>query len=62
MYQHGRGVEQSDSEAVRWYRKGAEAGDARGMTNLGWMYQWNWPHEMGSVQLLVMPIQPYALN
>ncbi|WP_368500133.1 tetratricopeptide repeat protein, partial [Phascolarctobacterium succinatutens] len=27
-------------EAVKWYRKGAEAGNANAMANLGWMYDW----------------------
>jgi len=34
----GRGVAQSDSEALRWYRAAAEAGDGLGMSNLGVMY------------------------
>jgi len=38
MYEFGRGVAQSDSEALRWYRAAAEAGDASGMNNLGLMY------------------------
>ena len=38
MYNNGQGVEQSDTEAVKWYRKGAEAGNAEAMSNLGWMY------------------------
>ena len=37
-YELGRGVAQSDSEAVRWYRAAAAAGDAGGMNNLGLMY------------------------
>jgi TPR repeat protein len=28
----------ADAEAVRWYRKAAEQGNAAGQTNLGWMY------------------------
>ena len=40
MYQNGKGVEQSDTEAVKWYRKGAEAGNAYAMANLGYMYDW----------------------
>jgi TPR repeat protein len=28
-----------DSQAVSWFRKAAEAGDARGMANLGFMYE-----------------------
>ncbi len=38
-YAHGRGVPRNDSEAVRWYRAAATAGDASGMNNLGWMYR-----------------------
>ena len=38
MYQLGRGVPQSDTEAVAWYRKAAEQGNAPGQHNLGWMY------------------------
>jgi hypothetical protein len=30
--------ERSDSQAVSWYRKAAETGDALGMANLGFMY------------------------
>src|SRR5262249_35048442 len=33
------GVRQDDAEAVRWLRRGADAGDARAMSNLGFMYQ-----------------------
>ncbi len=39
MYRLGRGVAQSDTEAVKWYRKAAEQGDADGQVNLGWMYR-----------------------
>jgi hypothetical protein len=28
MYETGRGVPQNDAQAVIWYRKGAEAGNA----------------------------------
>ena len=38
MYAEGRGVEQDDVEAVAWYRKAAEQGDAAAQFNLGWMY------------------------
>src|SRR5262245_32324777 len=31
-------LDQDDAEAVRWYRAGAERGDAWSMTNLGFMY------------------------
>jgi TPR repeat protein len=39
MYEKGRGVAKDDVEAVRWYRKGAEAGNADAMHNLGFMYR-----------------------
>ncbi|MCL2148518.1 MAG: sel1 repeat family protein, partial [Methanomassiliicoccaceae archaeon] len=35
----GRGVEQSDAEAVRWYALAAEQGDAGAQRNLGSMYR-----------------------
>ena len=30
MYRHGRGVAKDEAEAVRWFRKAADQGDARG--------------------------------
>ena len=39
MYQNGRGVPQSDQEAVKWYRLAAEQGNSFGQNNLGFMYQ-----------------------
>ena len=39
MYQHGRGVEQNEAEAVRWYLPAAEQGNALAQTNLGIMYE-----------------------
>lgn len=39
MYQQGAGVPQSDSEAVKWYRRAAENGHARAQQNLGVMYE-----------------------
>ena len=38
MYDNGRGVPQDDAEAVAWYRKAAEQGDADAQTYLGFMY------------------------
>ncbi len=38
MYENGRGVERDDAEAVKWYRKAAEAGNAKGMVKLGLLY------------------------
>ena len=35
-YETGNGVEQSWEQAVLWYRRSAEEGDARAMCNLGW--------------------------
>ena len=37
MYANGRGVEQDDAEAVKWYRLAAEQGDADAQANLGTM-------------------------
>ncbi|MGZ8942198.1 MAG: tetratricopeptide repeat protein, partial [Methylobacter sp.] len=38
MYANGRGVPKDEREAVAWYRKAAEQGDAAAQYNLGWMY------------------------
>ena len=38
MYANGEGVPQNDAEAVKWYRKAAEQGDAEAQANLGFMY------------------------
>ena len=38
MYDDGKGVPQDDAEAVRWYRKAAEQGDADAQNNLGMHY------------------------
>ncbi len=35
MYDKGRGVPQDDAEAVKWYRRAAEQGDAKAQHNLG---------------------------
>ena len=35
MYADGRGVPQDDAEAVAWYRKAAEQGNASAQHNLG---------------------------
>ena len=38
-YATGRGgVEQDDEEAVRWYRKAADLGNASAINNLGFMF------------------------
>ena len=37
-YHEGSGVEQSDAEAVKWYRLAADQGDAYAQNNLGVMY------------------------
>jgi hypothetical protein len=39
MYQHGNGVSQDDTEAMKWYRKAADAGNATAMYNIGWLYE-----------------------
>ena len=38
MYELGNGVPENDAEAVKWYRKAADQGLARGQYNLGVMY------------------------
>ena len=39
MYRTGRGVAQSEIEAVKWYRLSAEQGNASGQNGLGFMYR-----------------------
>src|SRR4030095_10641771 len=39
MYANGRGIGKDDGEAVQWYRKAADQGDATAQTNLGDMYR-----------------------
>ncbi|WP_052102780.1 tetratricopeptide repeat protein [Porphyromonas gulae] len=39
MYNEGYGVSQDYSEAVKWYRKAAEQGNAHAQNNLGEMYE-----------------------
>ena len=38
MYDLGEGVPEDDAEAVKWYRKAAEQGNADAQCNLGVMY------------------------
>ncbi len=38
MYANGRGVQQDDVEAVKWYRLAAEQGAAEAQNSLGFMY------------------------
>jgi TPR repeat protein len=39
MYQSCRGVAQDYGEAMRWYRKAADQGNASAQTNIGWLYE-----------------------
>ena len=39
MYEEGRGVERDDVQAVAWYRRSAEQGEAQAQCNLGVMYK-----------------------
>jgi TPR repeat protein len=39
MYQEGHGVAKDDREAVKWYRKAAEQGNAPAQYSLGVMYE-----------------------
>ena len=45
MYRRGEGVPQDDAQAVQWYRKAADQGDASAQFNLGVMYE----HSEGTV-------------
>ena len=38
MYDNGNGVPENDAEAVKWYRKAADQGNAKAQYNLGVMY------------------------
>ena len=39
MYYQGRGVEQSYSEALKYYQQSAEQGNSNAQNNLGVMYE-----------------------
>ena len=39
MYDNGRGVQKDYAQAVKWYRKAAEQGDAMAQGSLGFMYE-----------------------
>lgn len=39
MYSYGKGVEQNDAEAFRWYRAAAEQGDVEGQYMIAHMYR-----------------------
>ena len=41
-YANGDGVEQDYAEALKWYMKSAEQGNAKAQNNLGIMYDWGW--------------------
>jgi hypothetical protein len=38
----GKGVERDYAEAMKWYRKGADAGDATGLNQAGWLIENGW--------------------
>ena len=38
MYLEGKGVKQDYSEALKYFEKGAAAGDTRAQNNLGYLY------------------------
>lgn len=46
LYLYGRGVSQSDTNAVAWFGKATEMGNTAAMFDLGWMYE----HGRGVVQ------------
>jgi hypothetical protein len=54
-YEHGPGVKQDYQQALTWYRKSAELGNAVGQYNLGWMYQ----HGLGVKQDYVQAVTWY---
>jgi TPR repeat protein len=39
MYAQGHGVARDDAQAVAWWRKAADQGNAAGQNDLGWMAQ-----------------------
>ena len=39
-FKYGEGVEQSDKEAVRWYQKAADQGDAEAQFFMGFAYNY----------------------
>ncbi|MCM1319774.1 MAG: serine/threonine-protein kinase [Muribaculaceae bacterium] len=40
MYQYGQGTETDYTQAAKWYREGAERGDAKAQRNLGILYRY----------------------
>lgn len=44
MYELGRGVKQDYQQAVHWYRKAAEQGDAQAQCNLGLTYMFDFEY------------------
>ncbi len=38
MYDHGYGVPENNTEAVKWFRKAAVQGNSKAQANLGIMY------------------------
>ncbi|KAG0250690.1 hypothetical protein DFQ27_009262 [Actinomortierella ambigua] len=53
MYEQGRGVEQSDVEAVKWYTKAVSQGNPNAQFNLGSMYE----HGRGVEQSVVEAVK-----
>ena len=39
MYEYGRGVEENEVEAFKWYMRAAELGNKDALANVGWCYQ-----------------------
>ena len=58
MYEEGIGVPQDYAEALHWYRKAAEQGDANAQINLGFMYN----NGRGVPQNLVQAYMWYKLS
>src|SRR5256885_17240338 len=55
MYANGRGVDQDDQEAVRWYRKAAEQGYAQAQLQLVFM------NDTGTAEIKALPL-PVTLS
>jgi Sel1 repeat len=53
MYDNGQGVPRNDAQAIKWYRKAAEQGDAVAQFNLGVMYAKGEgvPHNYGEAEI-----------
>ncbi len=58
LYDRGKGVPKSYSDALKWYRRAAEKGEARAMHSIGFMYQ----KGMGTTQSDTEALSWYQLS